>query len=300
MNVLLFAGLTLRELVRRRLVAAVALLTVAIVGFTAWGLHRLATAVVDGAPIAEPGVRAAAAGIVIMLAFLFSFVIALGAALVAAPAMAESIANGEILAVLARPVRRAEIALGRWLGTVVAIALYVAVAGGLELLVVRAITGYVPPHPLHALAYLAGAGAVVTTAAIALAARLPALAAGIVAALHVRACVDRRDRRIDRACARERAARGRRHDRRADLSVGCAVARRALRAAACDLHRGRGERERERNGGEPVLRDVAAAADAARVGVRMDRRRARSRHRGVPHARLVSVIGRAPPTAPGV
>lgn len=183
MNVLLFAGLTLRELVRRRLVAAVALLTVAIVGFTAWGLHRLATAVVDGAPIAEPGVRAVAAGIVIMLAFLFSFVIALGAALVAAPAMAESIANGEILAVLARPVRRAEIALGRWAGTVVAIALYVAVAGGLELLVVRAITGYVPPHPLHALAYLAGAGAVVTTAAIALAARLPALAAGIVAAL---------------------------------------------------------------------------------------------------------------------
>jgi ABC-type transport system involved in multi-copper enzyme maturation permease subunit len=182
-NVLLFASLTLRELVRRRLVAAVALLTLAIVAFTAWGMHRLATAVVDGAPIAEPGVRGAAAGIVIMLAFLFSFVVALGAALVGAPAMAESIANGEILAVLARPVRRAEVALGRWLGTVLALALYVAVAGGLELLVVRVMTGYVPPEPLTALGYLAGVAAVVTTAAVALAARLPALAAGIVAAL---------------------------------------------------------------------------------------------------------------------
>jgi ABC-type transport system involved in multi-copper enzyme maturation permease subunit len=182
-NVLLFAGLTLRELMRRRLVAAVALLTVVIVAFTAWGMHRLATAVVDGAPISEPAVRATAAGIIIVLAFLFSFVIALGAALVGAPAMGESIANGEILAVLARPVRRAEVALGRWLGTLVALTLYVAVAGGLELIVVRLMTGYVPPHPLTALAYLAGVAAVVTTAAIALATRVPALAAGIVSAL---------------------------------------------------------------------------------------------------------------------
>jgi ABC-type transport system involved in multi-copper enzyme maturation permease subunit len=182
-TVLLFAGLTLRELARRRLVAAVALLTLAIVAFTAWGLHRLATAVVDGAPIAEPGVRGAAAGIVILLAFLFSFVIALGAALVGAPAMAESIANGEILAVLARPVRRADVALGRWLGTVIALAIYVAIAGGVELFVVQLTTGYVPPQPLLALAYLCGLACVVTTAAVALATRLPALAAGIVAAL---------------------------------------------------------------------------------------------------------------------
>ncbi len=183
MNVLLFAGLTLRELARRRLVAAVAVLTLAIVAFTAWGLHRLATAVVDGAPIADPGKHAAAAGIVIVLAFLFSFVLALGAALVGAPAMAESIANGEILAVLARPLRRSDVALGRWLGTVVALALYVAVAGGIELFVVRVTTGYVPPYPLTALAYLCALAAVVTTAAVALATRLPALAAGIVAAL---------------------------------------------------------------------------------------------------------------------
>jgi len=181
--VLLFAGLTMRELVRRRLAAAVALLTLLIVAFTALGLHRLATTVVDGVALPEPAVRAAAAGIVILLAFFFSFVIALGSALIGAPAMAESIANGEILAVLARPVRRADVMLGRWLGTVAALALYVAVAGGLELVVVRIATGYVPPQPLAALAYLCGVAAVVTTLAIALAARLHALAAGIVAAL---------------------------------------------------------------------------------------------------------------------
>ena len=183
MNVALFAGLTLRELVRRKLVVAVAILIAIIIAFTGWGLYRLAHAIVNGAPIAQPGVRATAAGIVMLLAFLFTFVLALGAALVGAPALAESVANGEILAVLARPVYRAEIVAGRWLGTVVALIAFVGAAGGAELLVVRAMTGYVPPHPLVALAYLFGVAAVVSTAAIALAARLPALAAGIIAAL---------------------------------------------------------------------------------------------------------------------
>ncbi len=183
MTVLLFAGLTMQELVRRRLVTAVGLLTLVIVAFTAWGLHRLATTVVDGAALPEPVVRAAAAGIVILLAFFFSFVVALGAALIGAPAMAESIANGEILAVLARPVRRADLMLGRWLGTVAALALYVAVAGGLELAVVRIAAGYVPPQPVVALAYVCGVATVVSTLAVALAGRLHALAAGVVAAL---------------------------------------------------------------------------------------------------------------------
>jgi ABC-type transport system involved in multi-copper enzyme maturation permease subunit len=183
MTALLFAGLTLRELVRRRLVAAVGLLTLVIVAFTAWGMHRLTGATIAGAPLPEPAIRATAAGIVILLAFLFSFVLATGAALVGAPALAESVGNGEILALLARPIRRSDVVLGRWLGTLAALAVYVAVTGGCELLVVRASTGYVPPHPLAALAYLAGVACVVTTAAIALAARLPALAAGIVAAL---------------------------------------------------------------------------------------------------------------------
>jgi ABC-type transport system involved in multi-copper enzyme maturation permease subunit len=182
-TVLLFAGLTLRELVRRRLVAAVGLLTLAIVAFTAWGMHRLTAATVGGVPLPEPALRAAAAGIVILLAFLFSFVLAIAAALIGAPALAESVGNGEILALLARPIRRADVVLGRWLGTFVALAIYVAVTGACELLVVRASTGYLPPHPLAALAYLVGLASVVTTASIALAARLPALAAGIVAAL---------------------------------------------------------------------------------------------------------------------
>lgn len=183
MTIAIIARLTLGELVRRRLVAAVAALTAAIVALTAWGLLRLAGATVEGAAIAPVAVRATAAGITLMLAFLFSFVIAFGAALVAGPAVAAPIENGEILALLARPVRRGEVLAGRWLGTVLSVVAYVAAAGALELSVIRATTGYVPPHPLTALAYLAGVAVVVTTMAVLLATRLGALTAGILAAL---------------------------------------------------------------------------------------------------------------------
>jgi ABC-type transport system involved in multi-copper enzyme maturation permease subunit len=180
---LLFAGLTLRELARRRVVAAAALLTLLVAGFSAWGLHRLATTVVDGSPLPEPAVRAMASGVVLLLAFLFAFVLALGAALVGGPAAAESIANGEMLAVLARPIRRADVLFGRWLGVVAALGIFIAVAGSIELAVVRLATGYLPPHPLIALAYLTALATVVATAAVALATRLPAVAAGVVAAV---------------------------------------------------------------------------------------------------------------------
>ncbi len=183
MTTFLVTGLTLRELARRKLAAAAAVATLIIVAFTAWGLHRLATATVEGVPITEPAVRATTAGIVLLLAFLFSFVVALGAALVGAPAVAESIANGEILALLARPVRRAEVLAGRWLGTIVALTVYVGCAGIAELAVVRVVTGYVPPDAVSAFGYLAAVAVVVSTASVALGTRLPAMAAAVVAAL---------------------------------------------------------------------------------------------------------------------
>jgi ABC-2 type transport system permease protein len=182
-TILLFAWMTVLELVRRRLAAAVAILTLLIVAFTAWGLHRIASGGSGSEPLGETQLRATTAAIVMLLAFLFSFVIALGAALAGAPALASEVANGEILAVLARPVRRADVMLGRWLGVLAALTCYVATAGATELFIVKLMTGYAPPDPPAALAYLAGVAAVVTTAAVALAARLPAIAAGIVAAL---------------------------------------------------------------------------------------------------------------------
>ncbi|MFN2460129.1 MAG: ABC transporter permease [Candidatus Velthaea sp.] len=183
MTALLVARMQWRELARRRLALVAALLTATVALLTAWGLNALVHHPVRGELPPEPMVRAASAVIVILLAFFFTIVLATGGALIASPALAGEIESGVALAILARPIRRADVVLGKWLGTLVAIAAYALAAGGLELAVIRAVTGYVPPHPLAALAYLVGVAAVICTAALALSARLPSLAAGVVAVL---------------------------------------------------------------------------------------------------------------------
>jgi ABC-type transport system involved in multi-copper enzyme maturation permease subunit len=54
--------------------------------------------------------------VTVMLAFMFSFVLAMTAVFAASPAIGPDIENGLLLAVLARPIRRSEVLLGRWLG----------------------------------------------------------------------------------------------------------------------------------------------------------------------------------------
>jgi len=184
MMIALIARLQMRELVRRRLALVAGLLTVIIGALTAWGLYSLVHHVGrNGTTLSEPMVRAAAANIVILLAFFFTIALATGAALVAAPALAGEVESGVALVILARSIRRSEIVAGKWIGTLVAIGMYAVLAAGLELALVRAVTGYLPPHPFVALAYLFGVAAVICTAALALSARLPAIAAGIVAVL---------------------------------------------------------------------------------------------------------------------
>jgi len=165
----LIARMQVRELVRRRLALVAALLTVVIVALTAWGLHSLVHHVGPrGTVLPEPMVRGAAAVIVILLAFFFTIALATAGALVAAPALAGEIESGVALAVLARSIRRSDVVAGKCLGTLLSIAVYALVAGALELAVVRAVTGYTPPHPLGALAYLFAIATVICTAALAL------------------------------------------------------------------------------------------------------------------------------------
>ena len=54
--------------------------------------------------------------------FMFSFVLALGAAFVGAPSIHNDVESGVMLAILPRPVRRSEVVLGKWLGLALLIA----------------------------------------------------------------------------------------------------------------------------------------------------------------------------------
>jgi ABC-type transport system involved in multi-copper enzyme maturation permease subunit len=180
MNLLTIASLTLRETVRRRVLAAVGILTVLAVSLTAWGMWRLhATMLARNVPSVE--ILGAFSILVLLLAYMFSVVLGVGAAFVAAPAIAADVDSGVVLALLPRPIRRSDFVLGKWTALVGLVVVYTLAVGALELGVVRAISGYVPPHPFQALVLLAAEAVVLLTLALLLGTRLPPLAAGIVA-----------------------------------------------------------------------------------------------------------------------
>ena len=78
---------------------------------------------------------------------MFSGVLALSAVVVASPAISSELESGVALSMLARPVSRYQVVLGKWLGLAALIVVYVAATTALELLVVDLTTGYVPPGP---------------------------------------------------------------------------------------------------------------------------------------------------------
>jgi ABC-type transport system involved in multi-copper enzyme maturation permease subunit len=117
---------------------------------------------------------------VILVAFMFSFVLAMTAAFVAAPALASDIESGVAQAMLARPLRRIDLLLGKWLGLAAVIAGYAIGAGAIELIVIRWLTGYSPPDPGGAVLFLAAEAILLLTVALVLGTRLPGIASGAI------------------------------------------------------------------------------------------------------------------------
>ena len=177
---IVIARLTVRELVRRRVVWVLAALTILSVALVAWGLDRLVSlAREDGT--SELQIRIGVSQVLIMIAFMFSFVLAMTAAFVGAPAIGGELESGVALAILARPLRRAEVLLGRWLGSAVVVVAYTAASGLLAIAVAVQVSGYGPPDPLLAVAFLCGQALVLLTLTLALGSVLPSIAAGAIA-----------------------------------------------------------------------------------------------------------------------
>jgi ABC-type transport system involved in multi-copper enzyme maturation permease subunit len=179
--ILTFARLEIWEAARRRLLLALVLLTLGIIVVTSFGFSRLWTVTADGAPIGEVQVRLIASQLLVVVAFMFSFVLALSSVMVAAPSLSGDVESGLVLSLLARPVRRFDVAVGKWLGLALLVVCYAVGAGGLELLGVDLTTGYVPPHPVELILYLAGEGLVLLTLALFFSTRLAGMTGGIIA-----------------------------------------------------------------------------------------------------------------------
>jgi ABC-type transport system involved in multi-copper enzyme maturation permease subunit len=180
-TVLTVAGLTLREAGRRRVLRALALLTVALLVLSAWGFSRLAAVETEFGALTSGEARLVASQVLNLVMFGLSLIAALGTAFLAGPTLAGEIESGLALAVLARPVRRSAVLLGKWLGLVAFGTGFVAVAGVAQFVVVRVTVDYWPPEPVAGLLLLAGQTTVLLTLGLLLSTVVSPMASGIVA-----------------------------------------------------------------------------------------------------------------------
>ena len=181
MRALVIARLVLREAARRRLLLALLVLTLIVIALTGWGFSRIPTITQRGAPLPDLQVKLLASQFLIVTMFMFSFVLAMAAVFIAAPQISGDVESGTALAILSRPIGRAEFVLGKWLGLAALVVIYAGAAGAIELGVVNAVVGYVPPEPAQFIGFIVAEGLVIMTLALLLSTRLSGMVGGVIA-----------------------------------------------------------------------------------------------------------------------
>jgi ABC-type transport system involved in multi-copper enzyme maturation permease subunit len=180
--VLVFARLTVQEASRRRLLLALLVLTLLVVGFSGWGFNKITTVTrSDGTVLPAQQVTLISSQLLIVITFMYSGVLALSAAVVAGPLISSEVESGLLLSMLARPVRRSEVVIGKWLGLAILVTIYAAGSAALELTAVNWATGYVPPHPIELVLYVAAEGLALLSLGLVLSTRLSGITGGVIA-----------------------------------------------------------------------------------------------------------------------
>ncbi len=177
-TVFTIAGLTMHEAARRGVLRALAAMTVLLLALSAWGFSQINS---EFGGLTTGEAKFAASNVLNLVMFGISLIAALGTAFLAGPTMAGEVESGQSLAVLARPVRRSAVLVGKWLGLVAFGAGFVAIAGLAQFVIVQVTVGYWPPQPVVGLAFLAGQTIVLLTLALLLATVISPMASGIVA-----------------------------------------------------------------------------------------------------------------------
>ena len=176
------ARLTVQEASRRRLLLALVILTLLVVGFSAWGFNKITTVTrSDGTTLPAVQVALITSQLLIVVTFMYSGVLALSAAVVAGPLISSEVESGLLLSMLARPMRRSEVVIGKWLGLAVLVAIYAAGSAFLEIAAVDWATGYVPPHPIDLVIYVGAEGLALLSLGLLLSTRMSGITGGVIA-----------------------------------------------------------------------------------------------------------------------
>lgn len=181
----IIARLTFREAIRRRIMLAGLVLGVAFVILYSIGTHFIFGQIAREAPANLPSKMAADILIaestntfMLMGLYAASFLSIAMAALLGADTLAGEITSGTIQTIATKPIRRADVVLGKWLGFAELLGLYVLLLCGGIFLSVFIRTGYTPQNLLLGLGLIYMESILIMTITLMLSSAFPALATG--------------------------------------------------------------------------------------------------------------------------
>ena len=177
-GLLTVAHLTLAEARRRRILTAALVLGTAFVAVFALGLHFIFRDIrAHGLPAAQQTFMLST--VVMAALYAANFLVVMTSVLVTIDTLAGEIDSGVIETLCTKPLPRASVALGKWLGCLALLAAYAALLCGGVLLVARLVAGHVPPHAARGALLIMFEGTVLLTLALAGGTRLSTLANGV-------------------------------------------------------------------------------------------------------------------------
>jgi ABC-type transport system involved in multi-copper enzyme maturation permease subunit len=181
-SIVTIARFTIQEAISRRLILAGALLSLAFLGLFALGFGLIYHNSSDlSGPMSDTQEQAAFGTIMTVLGlYAVNFLAGFLALFLSVGAISGEIDSGALHAVLARPLRRAEFVVGRWLAYAGLIGVYVGLMAGLLLLSARLISGYTTPDPVRATLLMMLAAVVLLTISLFGSTLLSTLANGVV------------------------------------------------------------------------------------------------------------------------
>ncbi len=141
MNAWLIAEFTLREALRRRIVLAAAIVTIGFLGLYTLGVWFGFRDIQADADLGSLERRALVGVLLSGGMWSLNFIVSLLAIFLAVGSISTEVAQGTLHAVMARPVRRWEIVLGKFVGQTLMLAMFVAVSSSAMMGAVRLITG---------------------------------------------------------------------------------------------------------------------------------------------------------------
>ncbi len=170
------AILTFHEARRRKVLWLAFVLGLLFLALFAWGFRSAVVKSGDAPPVIQ---RAQLNLLTLAGLYVVNFLVAVTTVALPADTLAGDIASGAIHTLLTKPARRAAIVIGKWLGFLALLTLYLGFMAGGVLLTTWLAGGYAPPNAPAALAAMWLGGAVILTMTIAGGARLSALANGV-------------------------------------------------------------------------------------------------------------------------